>query len=171
MDHETELFWRLADGSLATGAHMPGNCRSGGDTTGTRTHAVKYTMEHGVSDASVAVCGRAPRHFWSAHGIGEEVTCPACLARLAKRGASRVAGIPQEILDARAEAAARAPEDARLRNLEEEKREADHKARQHEEFGLILRRKEAGEAGWDSDLGFLGRLLFKAYEQEMRGNQ
>jgi hypothetical protein len=57
---------------------LGGRCRSGGDSAGTRFHAVKL-------DWSRALCGSKPGYSsygWSEWGKEEPVNCPRCLKRL-----------------------------------------------------------------------------------------
>jgi hypothetical protein len=61
---------------------MTGRCRSGGDSTGTRYHAVP---DGRPESWQLALCGAKPgerSNGWSTR-IGDAVTCPRCLKRMA----------------------------------------------------------------------------------------
>ena len=69
---------------------MAGRCANGAERDhGTRFHALPFdgTTEWG-DDTSRAICGAEPGRRsvgWSSWGSDHEVTCPRCLARLARQ--------------------------------------------------------------------------------------
>lgn len=70
-----------------TPMYMTGRCRSGSDQTGQRAHAVPGTLDANAWGWTRAVCGAKPGargNGWSPYAA-RAVTCPRCLAALAKR--------------------------------------------------------------------------------------
>lgn len=66
--------------------YATGQCRTATDRQGPRYHAVPGVVTWGGGDWTAALCGYVPgrrSNGWSDYQ-GQEVTCPKCLAKLAK---------------------------------------------------------------------------------------